>query len=271
MEYHYVYSITYTNVPNIYYGVRTSKCLPEKDTKYWGSPSTFKAWMDTHKNTRVKTILDVYPTRDAAELAEDELIEFQWAIAKPLSLNAGLNGTKFNRLGCESSEKQKVAARIANLGKKPSQKCIEMVRKTQTGRKRTSEEIAAISKPFFLVSPSGEVFEGCNFTQFARDKGICRNNCIAVMKGRFLHYKGWTASLAAHELYLGCYVNRGITRLKAKNLWCIQWYENSKRQHKCYSDKSSAISFRDELELKLDTEFRVACVGWKKLLSQQAA
>ena len=34
--YHYTYEITYTNNTK-YIGVRSSKCLPENDTKYIGS------------------------------------------------------------------------------------------------------------------------------------------------------------------------------------------------------------------------------------------
>jgi hypothetical protein len=94
--YHYVYSITYTDVPNIYYGSRSCKRLPWKDTSYWGSPQTFKAFMEEHKATRVKTILAIYNCREDANLEETILIRSQWKINKSLSLNSGTRKLKLN-------------------------------------------------------------------------------------------------------------------------------------------------------------------------------
>jgi hypothetical protein len=96
--YHYVYSITYTDVPNIYYGSRSCKRLPWKDTSYWGSPQTFKAFMNAHIATRVKTILGIYNCREDADLEEAILIHRQWKINKSLSLNSGTRKLKLNNV-----------------------------------------------------------------------------------------------------------------------------------------------------------------------------
>ena len=94
-EFHYVYRITYTDVPNVYYGSRTCRCLPEDDV-YWGTPVAFKEFMDAHASTRIKTILYTgFGTREKATSCEADLIRKQWDIDKPLSLNAHIPGEKF--------------------------------------------------------------------------------------------------------------------------------------------------------------------------------
>lgn len=234
--FHYTYSIRYTDQPNVYYGVRTSRKPPEQDVNYWGSPATFKAWMDAHEASRVKTILAVYDSREEAELAEDELIEQQWESDKPLSLNGSVRGAKFNALG----------------------------------RKNTPEHIEALrenrSKPFYLVSPTGQVFQGMNLRQFCRDNNLFNPDCSSVIRGLSFHHKGWTASLEAHKLYLEYFTDRGISWLKSRRCWRVKWYENSKQKQKSFKSKVDVIAFRASLEQN-GYEFQVHPRKWQERLA----
>lgn len=235
--FHYTYSISYTDQPNIYYGVRSTHKPPEQDTGYWGSPKTFKVWMDAHKATRVKTILAAYSTREEAELAEDELIERQWAIAKPLSLNSSIRGSKFNRLGSKNNQKQ-----------------IETT-------------ILVRAKKFLLISPEGVVFEGTNLRQFCKSKGLHNGNCVDVIQFNKLHYEGWTASSHTHKIYLEAYQNRGISWHSQSNSWQLRWGSKHNRKIEMYEDKIDAIAKRDILSSQ-GVVWRVNQFNWKSLIPQ---
>lgn len=178
MEYHYTYSITYTDAPNIYYGVRTSLCLPESDVRYWGTPVTFKAWMEAHKATRVKTILAIYPTREEAELAEDELIEQQWAINKPLSLNANIRGAKFNVLGFNHSLKTRERISQSLKGRTISEKARLLV-------------ADALAGSFVGVNPDGDIVEFRNASDFAREHELHHQAIVACARGKVSNHKKW--------------------------------------------------------------------------------
>lgn len=69
--FHYVYKVTCGQL--YYFGVRTSKVEPEKDSKYIGSGiwSLYKLKF----NPVQKEILGSYPTRWDAEVAETELLK----------------------------------------------------------------------------------------------------------------------------------------------------------------------------------------------------
>ena len=213
-EYHYVYSVTYTDVKNIYYGVRTSKCKPEDDNKYWGTPVTFKSFMDAHKATRVKTILATYPTREEAELAEDELIEKQWENNKSLSLNACINGTKFNMLGKSSrkgqSPSEETRKKIANTlrgqkrdfsleHRKNLSKALKGKPKSLKYRQNLSEKKKGIAnercaKECVGVSPTGNVVVFSNINQFCRDNiklGFSPSCISACTIGKNKTHNGW--------------------------------------------------------------------------------
>jgi hypothetical protein len=253
LEYHYTYSITYTDEPNIYYGIRTSKCLPEEDLKYWGSPVTFKTWMKAHKATRVKNILATYPTREAAHLAEYDLIKRQWETAKNLSLNGYLGeGEKFHVLGRKNTQKQNEAIREALLGREIP---------------KSHREAIGLSKSrhYYLVSPSGEIFEGINIRKFCRDHKLNASNINGVVNGVKFHYRGWTASLEIHKLYIESYIDRGIHWNDTRKVWHVTWREELRAKAKHFKNKSDAILFRDHL-LNGGYEWIVRCDDWKERL-----
>jgi|GEM_PF-2818165 hypothetical protein len=250
--YHYIYSITYTDVPNIYYGVRSCHCRPSQDLDYWGSPVTFKEFMEAHKATRVKTILATYPTREAAEIAEDIIIEKQWEVDKPLSLNANFGrGGKFNNIGKPSTPRQKRSMAEVNR------------------RKEHIEAVAAAkSRNYYLVSPSGEVFEGRNISEFCRNKKLCQVNITDVINGGKFHYKGWTASIELHQLYIEYYKNRGFYWDNKNRTWIVNWNENKIKLTKRFKSEDDAIAYRDYL-ISSGYNFRInpKVADWKKRLA----
>ena len=69
MKYHYVY-YSYEEWGRGYIGVRTCKCLPENDKRYFGS------FTDKTFNPKYKIILGVFSTREEALGAEINLHDF---------------------------------------------------------------------------------------------------------------------------------------------------------------------------------------------------
>lgn len=65
--YHYMYMIRNTIDGKIYIGIRSCKCLPEKDTFYMGSGARLK---DIDNNLLHKTIISEFPSRENALIAE---------------------------------------------------------------------------------------------------------------------------------------------------------------------------------------------------------
>lgn len=60
---------------------------------------------------------------------------------------------------------------------------------------RSSEYCAKLSasksKPFRLISPDGQIFEGVNIKDFAIKQGLCPSSLTAVASGKRRHYRGW--------------------------------------------------------------------------------
>lgn len=246
-EYHYTYKISFPT-GHIYYGVRSCKCLPENDT-YLGSPVTHKNYWTKYEP--VKTVLASWPTREIAEEIEDELILYQWSLDKNLSLNAGVNGTKFNNYGKKHTEETKLK--------------IKNKITTEAGRRAISKAITERNiKPFKLVNPEGEIVEGVNLTEFALANNIESGGLFKVIGDKSLHYCGWTKTIEAYSLYKEFKKLRGIT-LK-DNYFRIRWLNNTKRKSKSFKDLDQAILFRDSLE-KEGYTFVVACKNWREKLN----
>lgn len=348
-EYHYTYKISFPT-GHIYFGVRSCKCLPEED-HYLGSPATFKHYWEEHEPT--KTVLACWPTREIAEAIEDELILYQWNLDKSLSLNASINGTKFNRYGVNHSE-EFIAKRskkwefvdpegniieIFNLEKFCREKnlnarnmssvskgkcfthkgyrqvntknvgvpfvkinaCAKLFKlKSPSGEILEGRNISAFArahdltisnllkvvrgerlsckgfslptprtalskaKPFQLVSPLGEVINDTNLADFARKNNLNNSNLNAVVRGKVLHYKGYTANLEAHSLYLAAKETRGVS--KREPGYIVSWTEEKIRKAKYFKVKEEAIKLRDSLE-KNGYEFAVNVPNWKEKLN----
>jgi hypothetical protein len=57
-------------------------------------------------------------------------------------------------------------------------------------RGQTSEKF--LSKKYSFISPSGQLFEGKNISQFCREQNLCNSVMCAVLNGKRKHHKGWT-------------------------------------------------------------------------------
>jgi hypothetical protein len=50
-----------------------------------------------------------------------------------------------------------------------------------------------ISKPFALLSPSGDIVRGINLNRFCRENGLNHGHMNRVRIGKETHHKGWTS------------------------------------------------------------------------------
>lgn len=161
MTYHYVYKIEF-ETGHFYFGVRSSKCIPEKDS-YLGSPSTFKHYWDTYSHK--KYIISIWPTRKEANIVEDLLIKWAWSVNKSLSLNAGIGGIDFCTFG----------------------------------KKQSSEEIERLveinSKDYVLVDPQGKIKNIHNLSKFCRENNLRYSSIQSVLCGVTFQHKGYRLAI----------------------------------------------------------------------------
>lgn len=137
--YHYTYIITYTDDKQ-YIGVRTSKCLPELDTKYIGSSKH-----TPNELFKSKKILNIFNTRKEAVADEIRLhnlysvstSENFYNKAKQTSVGFDTSGTKLTDEHKEYLSRKFKNRIISNEHK-------QRISESLTGRKRTDEEIKNI-------------------------------------------------------------------------------------------------------------------------------
>ena len=111
-KYHYVYK-SFEQGGREYIGRRTCDCLPEEDTKYFGS-FTDKTFKPTEK-----TILFVCETRKEAAEIEIELHDFFDVAVNPRFANkAKATSTKFDVTGVPNTEEAKRKKSVSKLGEK---------------------------------------------------------------------------------------------------------------------------------------------------------
>jgi hypothetical protein len=227
---HYVYMISYSDIPNVYYGSRTCKCSPEEDI-YWGSPKTYRAFMDVHASTRIKTILFTdFQTREEANVFENSLIQQQWDEDKSLSLNDHIGNEKFCQLGRKHDPKTTQKMSDSHKGEKNHfygrSHTPESIQQISENRKGTPawnkgipnspearKKISAAHKgrtpehrvkSFVGISPNGDVVFFRNSLKFCRDNpdleldqrsiSACANGVRKTAKGwRFLFKEDYEA------------------------------------------------------------------------------
>lgn len=134
------------------------------------------------------------------------------------------------------------------------------------GFQHSEETKAKLAKPFRLVTPDGVLVEGHNLSRFCTLNNVAQPGLDNVMKGKAFHYKGWTASLIAHELYLEFFEERGMCFTNRRSLWCVCWYTGAHQNQKYFREKEKAKLFRDSLEEK-GYEFKIKNRGWKEKLN----
>lgn len=237
-EYHYIYSIKFKDFPHIYYGSRSSSCLPEEDISYVGSPKAFKDfWTD---KTPIKTILKTFDTRLEANEAENFLINWQWNSTdegRKYSLNGCILNKFFNIKGVKHGKE---------FGEKVARRC---------------------EQPFTLFSPEGNLIEGVNLTHFAEERDLNAAHLWHVVRGKNFHYCGYTASFQTHLLYKEAVEMRGIH--KNGSYLCVQWKEEGTKKAKCFKILEDTKIFRDKLELKLERPFKILVKNWQEKLNSQ--
>lgn len=232
--YSYVYKVEFPETGHVYFGSRSCECKPEEDTEYLGSPKTHKAHWKSFEP--VKVILREFDTREEANAYEAVLIEWAWSVNKSLSLNANIGGVRFSALGLKKSEESKTKISFKN------------------------------SKPFKLVSPDGKLIEGSNLRSFSNKKDFSYGNLHSVIKGERLHYKGYTANLEAHQLYLESKELRGI--YFKGSIIVVDWKESGIRNYQSFKTLQDAKKFRDKIEIKLNKVFQIQVSNWKQKLEE---
>jgi len=139
-KHHYVYH-SYEEWGREYIGCRTCNCLPEEDTRYFGSFKD-KTFFPTEK-----TILFVCETRKEAGEIEIKLHDFFDVAVNPQFANRSKQtSTGFDRTGVLESEEHKKKLSVANTGKTH----------TEAQKKAQSERMSGEKHPLFGVPNSEE-------------------------------------------------------------------------------------------------------------------
>jgi hypothetical protein len=183
-KYHYVYH-SYEEWGRDYIGVRSCNCLPEEDTKYFGS---FK---DKTFSPTEKTILFVCETRKEAAEIEIELHDFFDVAVNPKFANqAKATSTKFDTTGVTAGPrtkewKQAQSERVS--GKNHPQFGVPH---TEGWKKAMSEKMSGrylgalspCSKAIIAIQPDGIELHFEGVLEAARDLKINPGNLSTYLK-----------------------------------------------------------------------------------------
>ena len=86
MKHHYIYMIKFSD-GRFYIGARSSNLPPEQDTRYWGSPITYKHLWNDSSLEKTKHILKVCDSFEQKQKLEPEFIKEAWDKFGDLCLN----------------------------------------------------------------------------------------------------------------------------------------------------------------------------------------
>jgi hypothetical protein len=226
--YYYLYLIKF-NDGRYYIGSRKSKCKPEDDTQYMGSPKTFKhLWTDSNF-TKTKYIIKEVDSMEELRRIEPKLIKEAWkkdGKDKCLNRHAAPHfhtdicskaGKKTYELGKgihaqTPEQKRELGKKVYELGKgihaqTPEQKR-ELGKKvyelgkgihgiTPEERSEFNKKAGKISaekhaREFTIVSPTGEVIHGRNLKRFADENNVGASHLRKVINGKNKSSKGYT-------------------------------------------------------------------------------
>ena len=199
-KHHYVYH-SYEEWGREYIGRRSCDCLPEEDTKYFGSFSD-KSFKPTGK-----TILFVCETRKEASEIEIELHGFFDVAVNPRFANkAKATSTKFDVTGVPNTEEAKRKKSVSKLGEKNP---LYGVPKTEEWKKAQSERnsgennpnygntgaLSPLSKAIIAIEPDGTERHFGSGHEAARELGIPRSTLCLYLKDGYVRtkgkFKGW--------------------------------------------------------------------------------
>jgi hypothetical protein len=140
-----------------YIGKRSAPVPPEQDTKYLGSPVTYKHLWKDPTLTKTKHILRVVSTHDELVELETKLIKEGWRKYPDQCLNRNASPA-FHPDAC------KLGASI-------------IAEKTK--------------KKFSIMSPDGTIVHGENIRKFCRENNLDQRHFFKVLTGTRNHHKGW--------------------------------------------------------------------------------
>ena len=141
-KYNYTYKLTFKNDNRYYYyGVHCTNANPQYDN-YYGSGSKIKEYHKIYgKDCFNKEILEFFPTKKEALLAEDKLVSVE-LLQDEFCLNKIQGGGTFDTTGMKMGENHRKMVSERFKGKKRSQESIEKMISTrrQRGTDKHSDE-----------------------------------------------------------------------------------------------------------------------------------
>lgn len=116
--YHYVYIITNLINNKKYFGVRSSKVLPELDTRYYGSSVSLKSSIKRNgKHNFSKEIFKTFMTREEAYLFEDSYLKEKDLASNPMWYNLTNNTCNIKaNYGWEEEARLKFSEKLKGVG-----------------------------------------------------------------------------------------------------------------------------------------------------------
>jgi hypothetical protein len=213
MNYYYLYLIKFED-GQFYIGSRKSKVKPENDTKYWGSPRTFKHLWEDVSLPKTKHILKVCDSFDEMRKLEPKLIKDAWEKFPEFCLNrcaspifhpdvcekGGKKGGKKvyeSKKGIFALTPEQKSEHARKLGKKAKElgtgiHSLTKEQRIQNGKKGGRIRAEKTAKEFELLSPNGKIVKGKNIAQFCKENNLNNGHITSVIKGRLNQHKGWT-------------------------------------------------------------------------------
>ena len=179
--YHYVY-YSYEEWGRGYIGVRSCKCAPEEDTKYFGS-----FYDKTFKPTK-KIIISEFSSRKEAERAEITLHCFYEIHTNPHFANKVKMTTEgMNFLGQKLSEKAKQKLREFHTGLKHTEETKRKLSQLQKGKKRPET-----GKPIKLQNiATEEIIEFVTQAEAVEKLGLHSSHISSLFLGKIKTHKGY--------------------------------------------------------------------------------
>jgi predicted XRE-type DNA-binding protein len=178
---HYVY-YSYEEWGRGYIGVRSCKCTPEKDVKYFGS-FTDKTFKPTEK-----IIIAKFNSRKEAERAEIDLHCFYEIHVNPHFANRVKMTTEgMNFLGQKLSEKAKQKLREFHTGFKHTEETKRKISKIQQGKKRPET-----GKPIELQNiKTNKIIKFSTQTEAVEKLGLHSGHISALFLGKIKTHGGY--------------------------------------------------------------------------------
>lgn len=137
-KYNYTYKLTFKNDERYYYyGVHCTNIIPEYDN-YYGSGTNVKLYKKLYgKDCFNKTILEFFPTKKDALLAEDKLVPVE-LLKDEFCLNKIQGGGTFDTTGMKFNKEHKKEVSKRFKGKKRTKESIKKM--IETRRKRGTDK-----------------------------------------------------------------------------------------------------------------------------------